>query len=102
MAHHRCTKCKQESDRRHKYYGGVFCESCIRWIRGFTPHTRGRSLFGSLWDRIVDFATSVFQGKAVKRVSLIEERASHSRFKAMQARARSIPFNPEGGVPQQH
>jgi len=100
MAHHRCTRCKEESYPRHKWHGGVFCDGCIRWIRGSLPHTGGRSWLGSIWDRIVDFATSVFQGKTVKRVRLTEERALHSRLKAMETRARNIPFNSASSVPQ--
>ena len=101
MTHHRCTGCKGESYPRHKYKGGVFCDSCIRWIRGFRPHTSsGRSWLGALWDRIVDFATSVFQGKKVKRVSLSEEKAAYSRSKAMATRARSVPMNPAIQQPQ--
>jgi len=100
MAHHRCTRCKEESEVRHKYQGGVYCDSCISEIRGFHPHTGGRSWFGSIWDRIADFATSVFRRKSVKRVNLIEERASYTRLKAMQMRARSIQPNPQGAVPQ--
>jgi len=103
MVHHRCTRCKQESDHRSKYFGGVFCDDCMRWIasRGHikVPHS-SRSWLGRMWDKVVDFASSVFQGKPVKRVSMIEERASHAQVKAMEARARSIPYNPQGGVPQ--
>ncbi len=41
MNHHRCTRCKQESYPRHKYYGGVFCDSCIQIARGFSPGKGG-------------------------------------------------------------
>ena len=41
MPHHRCTGCKQESYPRHKHLGGVYCEACIRRIRGFIPGKRG-------------------------------------------------------------
>ncbi|MBA7610202.1 hypothetical protein ES703_17408 [subsurface metagenome] len=106
MAHHRCTRCKQESDIRHKHLGGVYCDSCIRWIKGFRPHA-GTGWLGSIrdrvtdfWGMITDFATSVFTRKTIKRVSIERERASHAQLKAMQAKARDIPFNPAAGVPQ--
>lgn len=104
MAHHRCTRCKQESDIRHKHLGGVYCDACIRWIRGGRYGGPGRSwlgsVFGSIWDMITDLATSVFTRKTIKRVSIAKERASHAQLKAMQAKARDIPFNPAAGVPQ--
>lgn len=102
MAHHRCTRCKQEAYPRHKYYGGVFGDTCIREIRGFRPQAHGRGWFSSIWERIRDFATSVFSGKTIKRVTLDKERASYSQFKAYQARARDIPSDPQGGTPGKH
>ena len=104
MAHHRCTRCKQESDIRHKHVGGVYCDSCLRWIRGFRPHTGTSwlgSVFSSIWDMVTDFATSIFRHKTIKRVRILAEKADYSRQKAAIATmARSIPYNPEGVVPQ--
>jgi hypothetical protein len=107
MAHHRCTRCKQESEIRHKYQGGVYCDSCISWIRGFRPHTGAgwlgpiRSIWSSIWDVITDFASSVFQHKTIKRVSIAKDKEEYSRMKAMGImRARSILPNPQGAAPQ--
>lgn len=111
MAHHRCTRCKEESDTRHRYkrsgVAGVYCDSCIRWIRGFRPSIGTgwlgsiRSIWGNIWDVLADFASSVFQHKNIKRVRIAEERATYSRLKlAMASRARSIPYNPQGAAPQ--
>ena len=108
MAHHRCTRCKEESEVRYKYkrsgVAGVFCLPCLRIVRGEGGISTVKhdifNWFGSIWDRIADFATSVFRRKSVKRVNLIEERASYTRLKAMQMRARSIQPNPQGAVPQ--
>ena len=107
MAHHRCTRCKQESYPRHKYHGGVYCDSCLSWIRGFRPH-HGAGWLGSvfsrvwdIWDRITDFASSIFRHKTIKRVRIAEERADYSRLKVTLAmRSRSIPGNPATGMPQ--
>ena len=101
MAHHRCTRCKQESSPRHKWMGGVFCDSCIREIRGYRPHS-GRSWLGSLWDRIVDFTALIFRPSLPTHQSKAEAGAVRVQFKTMEARARSIPPNPAGGVPQGH
>ena len=102
MANHRCTRCKQDSYTRHKWHGGVYCDSCISYIRGDRPHTGGRSWFGSMWDMIVDFATLVFRHKRVKRVCITKGSALRSLFKSMETKARSIPFNPSASVPQKH
>ena len=101
MAHHRCTRCKQESYPRHKYQGGVYCDGCIREIRGGVAPSRGLSWFGLLWGRILDFAHSVSgSAETLKHIERAKERASLARFKVMQAGARSIPANPAGAVPQ--
>ena len=34
MIHHRCTRCKEESEIRHKWRGGLFCSSCLSAIVG--------------------------------------------------------------------
>jgi len=105
MVHHRCTRCKQESYPRHKWHGGVFCDDCIRWIRGFRPHMAVQhSWLRRLWARIADFASVVVQQKRVKRVSLIqakvENRARQSQYKAVQSRARDIPASAQSALPQ--
>ena len=104
MAHHRCTRCKQESYPRHKYHGGVYCDSCLSWIRGFRPHHGPGwlgSIWRSMWDLITDLASSIFTHKTIKRVHIADEKASYSRLKgAMTMRARSMPSNPEAGFPQ--
>ena len=100
MAHHRCTRCKQESYPRYKYEGGVYCDDCINDIRcGFG---RRRSWLGSIWDRIVELADIVFKRKSPKHTQRAEERAIRSKYKAMEAKARSIPSNPQQASPQKH
>ena len=99
MAHHRCTRCKQESYPRHKYLGGVYCDSCIHWIRG-GGHGHRRSWLGSIWGRFADLFDSVFRPESPKRIERARERVYYARLKATQAKARDIPYNPEAGVPQ--
>lgn len=100
MAHHRCTRCKQESYPRHKYGNGIYCEDCIREIRhGYRPSSG--SWLGSLWGKIVGLAQSVFHFESSGRVKRERERASYSRMKTMEARARRIPPDPQSGL-QKH
>jgi len=101
MAHHRCTRCKEESYPRHKYCGGVYCDRCIQWIRGYRPSYR-RGWLGSWWERIVDFTTSIFRPESPKHIERARERGFNTRLKAMETRARSIPGNPQSGAPQKY
>ena len=102
MAHHRCTRCKQESYPRHKYQGGVYCDDCMRWIKGYRYTGRGRSWIGSIWDRVTDFFGGIFHPESPKHLDRDKERASHARLKAMEAKARNIPYDPQCGVPGKH
>ncbi len=86
MAHHRCTRCKQESYPRHKYAGGLFCEDCLkelgrgrrRWYSGFT------SIFSRIWE----FITAPFRPNTLERQKQKEEKANYHRMKQMESRAR--------------
>ena len=102
MAHHRCTRCKQESYPRHKWMGGVYCDSCIRQIRdGIHISNRSRGRLGSLWDKIVAFTRSILHPKLLKRVERTVEQASLARLKSMEVKARrGIPINPAIQQPQ--
>ena len=106
MVHHRCTRCKQESETRHKWgksgVFGVFCDRCIREVRGFRPRHGGRSWFGKLWDTLTDFAQHVFQPKTRKVELRAKERETHAKIKAMEAKARNISPNPQTGNPQKY
>ena len=96
MSHHRCTRCKQEADVRYKWHGGVYCESCIRWIRGGMGFTSspGGSWFGSLWERVLAFVSRIFHPRT-RRVALeSEQKADVSRMRAAEIKAKSIPRNP--------
>lgn len=105
MAHHRCTRCKQESETRHKYAGGLFCESCLKslGVRGFGGFShRGfslRGMFGSLWDKIKYWAKSPFQSnqKAELRQAAVR---FNVRYQVMRSRMLRIPANFAAGVPQ--
>ena len=103
MTHHRCTRCKQESYPRHKYYGGVYCDDCIHLVQhGAYSGQKSRGWLGSLWDKVVDFATSIFRPRPLKQLVKAQERASYARLKALEFKARSIPPNPQGGSPQKY
>lgn len=96
---HRCTRCKRESYPRHKYMNSVLCDDCLSWVSGGRG-SRGRSWFGSLWERIVDIAQRIFHRESPRQQERLRERASYARLKVMQSRARSIPMNPATMLPQ--
>lgn len=104
MAHHRCTRCKEESYPRHKYCGGVFCDGCIRIIRGFRPDSVRRGFFGRLshiWDKITSFVDRTIHHRHIVRLNIREDsRRVYTQLKVMEVRARSIPPNPATTVPQ--
>lgn len=103
MVRHRCSKCKEESYPRHKYHGGVFCDSCIRIIRGFRPDSARRGFFGSIWDMITSLIDKVIHHRHTVKLSVREDsRKVRTQLKAMETRGRGIPPNPEGGDPQKH
>jgi len=103
MAHHRCTRCKQESYPRHKYQGGVYCDGCIRIVRGGFGSFPGFTWLGSIWGKVTGFFGSIFYpGSSPKRLERDRERASYARLKAMEARARDIPLDLQGGTPGKH
>lgn len=101
MAHHRCTRCKRESYPRHKHMGGVYCDDCIRWIRGNVGVGGRRGWFGSLWDRLMEFIATPFRGPQTEEDNRRAiDRVAHTRLKSMEAKARSIPMNPASQQPQ--
>lgn len=101
MNHHRCTSCKQESYPRHKWKGGVYCDSCIEEARGYGRHGKVRSWFGGIWDKIVEFVDRrILQRKVIELTVEAKERQVISRMKQIERRARSIPFNPQALSPQ--
>lgn len=102
MVHHRCTRCKEdvgEYGTRHKYAQGLFCEKCLRALRGgFTTNIGGWFGFaGRIWHRLVEFVTKPFTHRITVK---LEKEATRVTYNVMKARARSIPHNPQGGVPQ--
>jgi hypothetical protein len=66
--HHRCTRCKEESEVRHKWHGGVYCDSCMKEIRGFRPRSR-RGLFGWFRDIVIRVRDRIFR-PGTKKVEL--------------------------------
>ena len=102
MAHHRCSRCKQESYPRHKWKGGVYCDGCMWWIKGgrYTRERIGRSWWGSLWDRLVEITKRVFRHESPGSTKKVAVEAQNTRFKAVEAKARSIPHNPQAVLPQ--
>lgn len=101
MTHHRCTRCKQESYPRHKYYGGVFCDDCINEIRG-RHFGKKRNVFWRLWDKLCDWVDRTFRPQSETLGRAREERRIHTQLKVMEARARKMPRNPQQTIQQKH
>ena len=100
MGHHRCTRCKQEPYPRHKYYGGVFCDKCISWIRGRNVGHQV-SIFSRFWHLITDFVQKVVGiKKTPKQVERQRERQIYTQMKVMESRARKIGVDKRTLVPQ--
>lgn len=91
MAHHRCTRCKQESVIRHKHAGGLFCEPCMRAVGAW----QGRGFWGRLWDRFTDLVVAPFKPKP-----LVKESATKVTYSVMKAKARNIPRDARTISPQ--
>lgn len=99
MNHHRCTGCKQESYPRHKWHGGVFCDSCIRMVRGFGTQRRG--FFGRIWDWVTDLSQRLFQPKETwQEDRQRQDRRVIAHMKSMESKARRVSFNPQTLNPQ--
>ena len=98
MNHHRCTGCKQEKDVRHKAYGGVFCEDCLRELRGL--NVGHRSFLGDIWYSIralVNLVTAPFRPKLKPEKKAV---AAKVAYNTMKAKALKIPMNPATMLPQ--
>ncbi len=99
MVHHRCTGCKQEVERRHKFAGGVFCEPCIRASMSTVSQCSAIHIgfWERLWARVSDFIAAPFrlQLKRIKKAKTMQV-----GFSTMKAKALRIPINPSAMVPQ--
>lgn len=101
MAHHRCSRCKEESYPRHKYHGGVYCDDCIQEIRGRHFGTKRNVLF-SMWDRFTVWVRRVLRLKQEAPNPVREERRIHTQLKVMEARARKMPVGPQQTITKKH
>ena len=101
MAHHRCTRCKQEKEKRHKAYQGLFCEDCLREIRGLGRVHRRFSFLDDIWFSIralVNLVTAPFRPKGQKQLAQRQE--VKVAYNTMKAKALKIPMNPGAMLPQ--
>ena len=98
MTHHRCSRCKEESYPRHKWQDGIFCDACVKVVRGRTTR---RGLFRGLWDKMVDWLRKVVLRQPITKQTIkAQERAIYSKQKTMEAKARKIPVNRAQMSPQ--
>ena len=95
MAHHRCTRCKQESERRHKFAGGLFCEDCLRELGRASSGRLG--FWEGLWGWFKTLVVSPFKPMPKPDKKAV---AAKVAYNAMRAKALKIPFNPVTLNPQ--
>lgn len=98
MVQHRCTRCKEDVGEfgiRHKYAQGLFCEKCLRALRGgfrIIPH--GLFDFGGMFSfvsralrRLVGYATKPFTHRITVK---LEKEARRVDYNTMKVKARDI------------
>lgn len=98
MTHHRCTRCKQEVGIRHKFASGLFCEDCMRELRGVNVRLRG--FWGNIWyavRAVVSMVVSPFKPKPKLEKKAV---AAKVAYNTMRAKALKIPMNPAAMSPQ--
>lgn len=100
MAHHRCTRCKEEVGIRHKFAQGLFCEDCLRELglgprRGVLSGVFG--FFRDIWDFVTDIARSPFQLRQERKITVSRMKVQAN---VMKMKALNIPPNPTSGSPQ--
>lgn len=103
--HWNCTGCKEDVGRygiRHKRWGGLFCETCIRGGFGYTVRRSVFGWFGSIWDRIIDLVDWVSAPftrthKVALKDKAVAVKVAHN---VAMVKARDIPMNAGAGAPQ--
>ena len=105
MATHKCTRCKEDVGEfgiRHKYAQGLFCEKCLRELRGGVSG----GILGGLWygmrrmiTELVDWITAPFT--RTHKVALRDkETGVKVAYSVAMNRARNIPIDAVTGNPQ--
>ncbi len=98
MAQHRCTRCKEdvgEYGTRHKFAQGLFCEKCLRALRGgFRIIPSGWLGFGDIFSfvsrtlrRFGEWATRPFTHTISVK---LEKEARRVDYQTMKVKARDI------------
>jgi len=89
MVQHRCTRCKEdvgEYGTRHKFAQGLFCEKCLRALRG------GFRLIPSGWIGFGDMFS--FVGKALRwLVSRATRPFTHTLTVKLENEARKVDYH---------
>ena len=99
MAHHRCSRCKQEALIRHKRHGYLPCERCL----GFSTRPRRfRDLFSGFWARLARFVDTAL-GRTPEQLKVQRKQEATRQYvmrKEMRNAALNVPMNPGAVVPQ--
>ena len=107
MPHHRCSWCKQEAAIRHKRNGYLACDDCLRRQAWESVPRRGYGSFADIfsfvsraWRWLRDATINLFGQPAPAVARKTYNARARSRMASAQWKARSIPVNPSGMVPQ--
>ncbi len=106
MAHHRCSKCREEVGIRHKYHGYLFCDACLVRLLYRSP-VRGwggfADIFGFVsraWRWLRDATINLFGQPAPAAARKTYNAKTRARMASAQWKARSVPTNPAAVSPQ--
>lgn len=98
MSHRRCTGCKEEVGRygiRHKRYGGLFCEPCMKSLG--LLHGRIRGFLSNVWSWMGDVVGFFIRSEipSWKRDEKRRQEKIRVYDRVMAARALTIPGDPQ-------
>ncbi len=99
MPHHRCSRCKQEAERRHKRHGCVICDTCLahELFGG-----RVRHWWSGLWDRFTLWVDRAL-GRTPEQLKVRRKEEASRQYvmrKEMRLAAQKVPVNPLAVLPQ--
>lgn len=92
MVQHRCTRCKEdvgEHGTRHKYAQGLFCEKCLRELRGGIRVNLGGwfGFAGRIWRSVAEWVSRPFTHRLTVK---LEKEARKTDYNVMKVKARDI------------
>ncbi len=99
MAHHRCSKCREEVGIRHKLHGYLFCDSCLARVLYRSPV---RAWWQRAWSSLTHWVdTALGRTPEQMKARVKRDRArQYARMASARMQARGVPANPLAVMPQ--